>query len=94
MYTLMCRCTLLQISRHTWGYPDEAFHTRRGPDSSDLVAGTLGYNVQTAVAAKHHLVVAHEVANVGVNRSQLSSMAKKACAAIGIRNLTGVADRG
>ena len=35
--------------------------------------GMVGYNVQTAVDAKHHLIVAHEVTNVGVDRSQLQA---------------------
>ncbi len=56
--------------------------------------GMVGYNVQTAVDAKHHLIVAHEVTNVGIDRSQLSSMAKQARAAIGTKELTAVADRG
>jgi transposase len=38
----------------------------------------VGYNVQTAVDTKHHLIVAHEVTNVGHDRSHLSSMAKQA----------------
>jgi len=57
-------------------------------------AGIVGYNVQTAVDVKHHLIVEHEVTNVGSDRDQLSSMAKKARAAIGSTTLTAIADRG
>jgi transposase len=56
--------------------------------------GMVGYNVQTAVDAKNHLIVAHEVTNVGVDRDLLSSMAKQARAAIGGTDLTVIADRG
>jgi transposase len=56
--------------------------------------GIVGYNVQTAVDAKHHLIVAHEVTNVGIDRDQMSSMAKQARAAMGVADLTVVADRG
>ena len=58
--------------------------------SSPIVA----YNVQTAVDAKHHLVVAHEVTNVGNDRSALSPMAEKAREAMGTKKLTAIADRG
>ncbi len=45
--------------------------------------GIVGYNVQTAVDAKHHLIVAHEVTNVGHDRTQLAAMAEQAQEAIG-----------
>ena len=56
--------------------------------------GMVGYNVQTAVDAKHHLIVAHVVTNDGVDRDQLSSMAKHAREAMGVEELSVVADRG
>jgi transposase len=39
--------------------------------------GIVGYSVQTAVDAKHHLIVAHEVTNEGSDRGQLTPMACK-----------------
>jgi transposase len=57
-------------------------------------SGIVGYNVQTAVDAKHHLIVAHEVTNVGSDRSQLAGMAKQAQAAMDVEQLDAVADRG
>jgi len=56
--------------------------------------GIVGYNVQTAVDAKHHLIVAHAVTNIGSDRDQLSAMAKQARAARGTEELTAIADRG
>ena len=43
---------------------------------------------------KHHLVVAHEVTNVGSARAQLSTITKQAKAALGTDALDVVADRG
>ncbi|MGO4726905.1 MULTISPECIES: IS1182 family transposase [unclassified Inquilinus] len=54
----------------------------------------VGYNVQAAVDAKHHLIVAHEVTNVGNDRAQLSKMAQQARDAGGYEALTVIADRG
>ena len=54
----------------------------------------VGYNVQAAVDTTHHLIVAHEVTNVGHDRSQLARMAKQAKDAIDSDKLTIVADRG
>jgi transposase len=56
--------------------------------------GLVGYNVQTAVDTKHHLIVAHEVTNTGSDRRQLSKMAKQANAAMGASALQAIADRG
>jgi hypothetical protein len=54
----------------------------------------VGYNVQSAVDTRHHLIVAHEVTNVGSDRSQLSHMTERARAAIGSETIEAVADRG
>jgi transposase len=56
--------------------------------------GVVGYNVQTAVDAKHHLIVAHQVTNNGIDRDQLTAMAKLARTEMGVDKLTAVADRG
>jgi transposase len=56
--------------------------------------GMVGYNVQVAVDTKHHLIVAHEVTNVGHDRGQLANMAGQAKAAMGSDQLEVLADRG
>ena len=56
--------------------------------------GIVGYNVQTAVDVKNHLIVAHEVTNIGIDRDQLTSMAKLARDAMGTDDITAIADRG
>ena len=66
----------------------------RSMATSGRGTGIVGYNVQTAVDTKHHLIVAHEVTNVGHDRTQLGRMAKQAQDAIGQGDLTVLADRG
>ncbi|MEL0584027.1 MAG: IS1182 family transposase [Candidatus Thiodiazotropha sp. (ex. Lucinoma kazani)] len=57
-------------------------------------SGIVGYNVQTAVDAEHHLIVAHEVINTGSDRNALFSMATQAREAMNTEELLAVADRG
>jgi transposase len=56
--------------------------------------GIVGYNVQTAVDAEHHLIVAHEVTNQNNDRDFLSPMATQARVEMGVEDLEVVADRG
>ena len=66
----------------------------RSMTSSGRGTGTVGYNVQAAVDAKHHLIVAYDVTNDGHDRAQLSRMAMKAKDALGAEHMTALADRG
>jgi transposase len=66
----------------------------RSMATSGRGSGMVGYNVQTAVDTKNHLIVAHEVTNVGHDRSQLANMAEQAKVAMGASDLNVVADRG
>jgi transposase len=69
------------------------------PDSRSMAtsgrgSGVVGYNVQAAVDTKHHLIIAHDVTNVGTDRAQLSRMAKQTKEILGTESLDVVADRG
>ncbi|MBT5036520.1 MAG: IS1182 family transposase, partial [Rhodospirillaceae bacterium] len=66
----------------------------RSMATSGRGSGMVAYNVQSAVDTTHHLIVAHEVTNSGSDRSQLSTMAKQAKAALKTDKLEVVADRG
>ncbi|MDI5985351.1 IS1182 family transposase [Halomonas sp. M4R5S39] len=66
----------------------------RSMATSGRGTGVVGYNVQAAVDSQHHLIVAHEVTNIGHDRGQLANMAKQAREATGIKELEVVADRG
>lgn len=46
----------------------------RSMATSGRGTGVVGYNVQVAVDAEHHLLVAHEVTNLGHDRTQLAPM--------------------
>ena len=68
------------------------------PDSRSMKkaggGSIVGYNVQTAVDSKHHLIATHEVTNATSDRSQLSSMAGKASEALNAKDLMVLADPG
>jgi transposase len=69
------------------------------PDSRSMAtsgrgSGMVGYNVQAAVDTTNHLIVAHEVTNVGTDKSHLANMANQAKAALEAENLEAFADRG
>jgi transposase len=66
----------------------------RSMATSGRGSGTVGYNVQAAVDTEHHLIVAHEVTNLGSDRSQLSPMAKQSKEVLEVDELDVVADRG
>lgn len=78
--------------------PDEQV-SLTDPDARSMAtgargSGVVGYNVQTVVDAKHHLVVTHQVTNQGTDRAQLSKIAKKAQKALDQKEVTALADRG
>ncbi len=66
----------------------------RSMATSGRGSGVVGYNVQVAVDTAHHLIVTHEVTNVGTDRAQLAHMAKETKAALEVEKLDAVADRG
>jgi hypothetical protein len=89
---------LKEIETLVQGAPDKQI-SLTDPDARSMATsgkgtGVVGYNVQTAVDAQHHLIVAHEVTNVGNDRGQLATMAKQAQAAMDHKDLEVVADRG
>jgi transposase len=66
----------------------------RSMATSGRGSGVVGYNVQVAVETEHHLIVTHEVTNVGNDRAQLAPMAKAAQETLGAEGLHVIADRG
>jgi len=56
--------------------------------------GLVGYNVQTAGDVETHLIVTHEVTNIGNDRSQLAPMAKAAMEMLKADRLDAITDRG
>lgn len=74
-------------TQHVVGEPDaKLMRTAHGQE--------VAYNVQTAVDAKHGLIVHHEVINRGTDNEQLESVAKAAQQALGGGALSVVADAG
>jgi hypothetical protein len=66
------------VERHVERSPDQQV-SLTDPDARSMATsgrgtGIVGYNVQAAVDTAHHMIVAHEVCNVGHDRSQLVAM--------------------
>ena len=78
--------------------PDQQISLTK-PDARSMAtsgrgSGVVGYNVQAAVDIEHHLIVAHNVTNVGTDVAQLAPMAQLTKAALKTDRLEVVADRG
>jgi hypothetical protein len=89
---------LKAIEKEMLASPDQQI-SLTDPDSRSMAtsgrgSGVVGYNVQVAVDTEHHLIVTHEVTNVGSDRSQLARVAKEAKATLHTDTLEAVADRG
>jgi transposase len=90
--------SLKEMGKQVEASPDKQV-SLTDPDARSMATsgkgtGTVGYNVQVAVDAEHHLIVAHEVTNSGSERAQLTSMGNKAREATGWEEVTVLADRG
>lgn len=66
----------------------------RAMASAGKGTGLVGYNLQAAVDTESHIVVAHEVINLGHDRTSLANMGLQAREATGTGTLTVLADRG
>jgi len=89
---------LAEVEKEMLSRPEQQI-SETDPDARSMAtsgrgSGMVGYNVQTAVDIEHHLIVAHEVMNVGTDKSLLSHMAKRTKAALETDALEVVADRG
>jgi transposase len=86
------------IEKQVLASPDQQI-SLTDPDSRSMAtsgrgSGVVGYNVQTAVDTEHHLIVAHEVTNVGNDTAHLANTAQAAKTALHVDKLEAVADRG
>ncbi len=90
--------SLKEMERQVEAAPDKQV-SLSDPDARSMATsgkgtGTVGYNVQIAVDAEHHLIVTHEVTNVGSDRAQLTYIGTKARDVSGYAEVTVLADRG
>lgn len=89
---------LNEIEKLVLASPDKQL-SLTDPDSRSMAtsgrgSGVVGYNVQTAVDTENHLIVHHEVTNVGNDTAHLANTAKAAKDVLGVDKLEAIADRG
>ena len=84
----------VQVAAQPEGQISKTDPDARSMATSGRGSGIVGYNVQVAVDAKHHLIVAHEVTNLGHDRVSLAPVAQAAREAMGKERLRAIADRG
>ncbi len=92
----MQRLKALEVQR--LAAPDQQI-SLTDPDARSMAtsgrgSGVVGYNVQAAVETEHHLIIAHDVINVGNDRAQLADISTKAKTVLEVETLDVVADRG
>ncbi|MBT7769104.1 MAG: IS1182 family transposase [Rhodospirillales bacterium] len=89
---------LAELEKEMLSRPEQQI-SETDPDARSMAtsgrgSGMVGYNVQSAVDTEHHLIVTHEVTNVGTDKSLLSHMSKRTKAVLATDILDVVADRG
>jgi len=89
---------LRDIEQQLRQQPDKQL-SQTDPDARSMATsgrgtGMVGYNVQTSVETQHHLIVAHEVTNLGYDRTQLAKMALQSREALAVKDMEAIADRG
>jgi Transposase DDE domain len=89
---------LREMGQQVEAAPDQQI-SLTDPDARSMAtsgkgSGIVGYNVQMAVEAEHHLIVAHQVTNVGNDRTQLLAMGRQTQDVMACEEVTALADRG
>jgi transposase len=88
---------LKKREREVLAHPDKQI-SQTDPDSRLMKKGGMGsqvsYNIQTAVDTEHKLIIAHEVTNAPVDRSQLFPIAGLAQHTLQQEEIKVLADRG
>src|SRR3989440_6237097 len=89
---------LASMEKQMLASPDQQI-SLTDPDSRSMAtsgrgSGVVGYNVQVAVDTESHLIITHEVTNVGSDRTQLANVANQARLVLQTDRLDAVADRG
>ena len=89
---------LASMKKQMLASPDQQI-SLTDPDSRSMAtsgrgSGVVGYNVQVAVDTESHLIITHEVTNVGSDRAQLANVANQARIVLQTDRLDAVADRG